>query len=338
MPPSDIAIGEACDLGVASGLLPDLHALYVDRGGAMLTERYYEGADENWGRDLGRRRFDAAALHDLRSVTKSITSLLYGIALERGLVPPPEAPLLSAFPEYADLAGDARRVGWTIANALNMTLGIRWNEDLPYTDPENSEIAMELAEDRYRFVLAQPIDHEPGTRWTYCGGAAALIGAIIERGTGQSLEAFAREALFGPLGIGAFEWNSGGDGIASPASGLRLATPDLARIGRAVLNGGRAEGRQVIPESWIARCRTPVTATPFGLAYSHFWYLSDQPGPSGPVPVLSANGNGGQRLYLMPTLDAVAVVFCGAYNRPDQWMTPTLLLQRIILPALVQSR
>ena len=107
-----------------------------------------------------------------------------------------------------------------------MTLGAAWNEQLPYTDPANSEIAMEMAADRIRFVLSRPMEAEPGARWTYSGGATALLGALIARGTRTTLPEFAREALFDPLGIARFEWAAGQDGVASAASGLRLTARD----------------------------------------------------------------------------------------------------------------
>ena len=148
-------------------------------------------------------------LHDLRSVTKSIVGLLYGIALDRGLVPPPDAPLLAQFPEYSDLAADPRRARLTIAHALTMTLGMEWDEQRPYTDPANSEIAMENAPDRNRFILERPFVAAPGERWIYSGGAVALIGDLIAKGTGRTLPDFARQALFAPLGITTFEWAEG---------------------------------------------------------------------------------------------------------------------------------
>ena len=131
--------------------------------------------------------FGPETLHDLRSVTKSVVGLLYGIALDRGLVPPPDAPLMAQFPEYGDLAADPARAGITVGHALTMTLGTEWDEERPYTDPENSEIAMEMAPDRYRYVLERPVIVPPGTRWIYSGGAVALVGALIARGAGKSL-------------------------------------------------------------------------------------------------------------------------------------------------------
>lgn len=234
--------------GLESGLLLPMHTVAMSRAGKLVLEQYYEGEDESWGDTLGRVSFGPEVLHDLRSVTKSVVGLLYGIALERGLVPPVEAPVIDAFPEYPDLVADPARRKITVEHTLNMTMGMEWDENRPYTDPANSEIAMEMAPDRYRFILDRPIVGEPGQDWIYSGGAVALIGALIERGTGKRLPDFAREALFEPMGISDFHWLAGSDGVASPASGLRLTAPDLLRIGAMLIDGGRYEGRQVVPE------------------------------------------------------------------------------------------
>ncbi len=167
----------------------------------VVLERYYTAPDESWGRPLGVVSFGPETLHDLRSVTKSVVGLLYGIALDQDLAPPPGAPLLAQFPRYPDLMAVPQRTGLPIRHALTMTMGMSWDEDRPYTDPANSEIAMERAPDRIRHVLEQPIVHPPGKRWTYSGGAVALIGDIIASGARQTLPAFAAHALFAPLGI-----------------------------------------------------------------------------------------------------------------------------------------
>jgi CubicO group peptidase (beta-lactamase class C family) len=137
--------------------LSGLHSVLIIHHGKILAEKYYPGADESWGESLGTLQSNANSLHDLRSVTKSITGILYGIALVEGHVPGPDESLIAHFPEYEDLASDAQRRKILVRHALTMQMGIEWNEDLPYTDPRNSEIAMELAVDRYRYVLGQPI-------------------------------------------------------------------------------------------------------------------------------------------------------------------------------------
>jgi CubicO group peptidase (beta-lactamase class C family) len=177
---------------VQSGRLPNLHAVVVARHGKLVLERYDQGEDERWGQPLGRITFGPKVRHDVRSISKSIVGLLYGIALAEGRVSALDQPIVDQFPDYPDLARDPARRRMTIAHALTMTLGTEWDETLPYTDPRNSEIAMERSADRYRFVLDRPLIAEPGTRWTYKGGATAVLAHLIARGTGRSLLAFAR--------------------------------------------------------------------------------------------------------------------------------------------------
>ena len=157
-------VGGRLDDAVQRGELPNLHAVVGARHGKLVLERYYTGRDERWGEPLGQVVFGPVVKHDIRSVSKSIVGLLYGIALAEGRVPALEQPIIDQFPAYADLAGDPARRRMTIAHALTMTLGTEWDETLPYSDPRNSEIAMEMAKDRYRFILDRPLVAAPGSR------------------------------------------------------------------------------------------------------------------------------------------------------------------------------
>src|SRR5216684_7134072 len=160
------------DKAIAEKRIWNLHSVVIMRNGRLVLERYFDGQDDARGRPLGVVSFKPDTLHDLRSVSKTIVGLLYGIALAAGKVPPPEAPLLASFPEYADLAADPARSRWTVHHVLTMTMGTDWDElGVPYSDPTNSEIAMDLAPDRYRFVLGALVVMEPGKRWIYNGGA-----------------------------------------------------------------------------------------------------------------------------------------------------------------------
>ena len=166
------------DKAAAEGILGNVHAVAAARDGRVFMERYYTGEDEHWGTPLGQVTFGPDVQHDLRSVSKTIVGLLYGIALEDGLVPSLPEPVLDHFPAYADLASEPGRREITIAHVLSMTMGLEWDESLPYSDPRNSEIAMELADDRYRFILSRPIVHKPGAKWTHSehGEAVAASG------------------------------------------------------------------------------------------------------------------------------------------------------------------
>jgi CubicO group peptidase (beta-lactamase class C family) len=326
-----------------AGVLPNVHGVVAARNGRIFYEGYLTGLDAARGRPLGVVRFGPDTLHDMRSVTKSIVGLLYGIALSTGSVPPPEAKLVDQFPEYPDLADDPARRLLTVGHALTMTLGTDWDEiTSPYTDPRNSEIAMDRAADRYRYILERPIVEAPGLRWTYSGGATALLARLIAKGTGRPLEVFAHEALFAPLGIARSEWERGRDREVIAASGLRITPRDLARIGVMVLDGGRCQGRQLISEQWLATSFTPAVSMPDGSRYGYQWYLGAVPRDDGTggarrEETVSAMGNGGQRLFLLPQLGLAVVTTAGNYDVPDQWRPPMVMLRDVLLPALREA-
>ncbi len=325
--------------GMESGHLRGAHAVLAARRGQTVLETYFTGPDEHMGDALGTIAHGPGTLHDLRSVTKSLVGLLYGIALDRGLVPGLDVPIIAAFPEYPDLIAQPERQRITVRHALDMTMGLEWDESLPYSDPRNSEIMMEMAPDRYRFALDRPIVEPPGQNWIYSGGAVALTGALIERGTGRPITDFAREVLFDPMGIYEFAWWRGADGVISTAAGLRLRARDLLRIGNMLLAGGRHGGRQIVPRHWIEASFTPSSQTSFGLAYSRLWYLGESPVPAfgRRLGWAAGFGYGGQRLWVMPEADLAVVTFCGEYGKPDFWLTPDRIWGEIILPSLVEA-
>ena len=318
------------------GRVYGLHALLVARSGKLLFEHYGKGEDEAWGRKLGEVTFGPTVLHDLRSVSKSIVGMLYGIALADGKVPPPEAKLYELFPEYADLARQPGRERLTVAHVLSMTLGFEWDElTIPYGDPRNSEIAMELSPDRYRYVLDRPMAGEPGVKWTYNGGCTALLGRLIAKGTGHKLPDYARRVLFDPMGLGASEWSNGLKGEAAAASGLRLCAPDLLRIGQMVLAGGAWQGRPIVPAKWLQQSTTQSVAIDGPFGYGWHWYLLTPQGSG--AKTISAVGWGGQRLFIMPGLDLVVAMNCGNYSKPgmEQRRVANTLLQELVLPAVM---
>ncbi|WP_264212203.1 serine hydrolase domain-containing protein [Leisingera thetidis] len=322
-------IEDSLQTSVDAGDLPGLHGVLVQRQNEILAEIYFAGEDERWGSPLGSRRFGPGELHDLRSVSKSIVSLLYGIALAQGLVPPPSAPLLAQFPEHADLATPEREA-ITVEDALTMQLGLQWDESLPYSDPRNSEIAMERSGDRIRYVLSRPLVTAPGEHWVYSGGATTLLAELITRGSGMALDDFARENLFAPLGIERMDWANGLDGRPAAASGLRLTARGLARIGEMIANGGRSGGKQIVPAGWLEQSLTPHADTG-DLRYGYQWWLA----PEGNPPVWAAGfGNGGQRLTISQMTGTVVVIQAGNYNQPDAWQMPVAVLTKHILPNL----
>jgi CubicO group peptidase (beta-lactamase class C family) len=322
---------------LASGGLQNVHGVVALRKGRIVFERYFTGIDEIWGRPLGMVEFKADTLHDMRSVTKSIVGLLYGIALGQGHVPAPDQSLLAQFPECPELARDANKASLTIAHALTMTLALEWNDAAPWASVP-TEVAMERAPDRYRFILERPMLGAPGKGWIYCGGATALLGRIVERGAGMDLHSFAKKALFEPLGIASTEWSKGLDGVPSAASGLRLAPRDLACIGQMVLEGGKWAGRTIVPASWLDASFRPAAIADDAAHYGYQWYLGEFTVPV-KIGIYGAKwwgafGVGGQRLFVFPDLEFVLAVTAGNYATPNQWKLPITILREVFLASI----
>jgi CubicO group peptidase (beta-lactamase class C family) len=323
-------LAERLDAALADPTNAGLHAVVLVRDGRLVYERYLTGDDEIWGRSKQGVVFGPDSLHDVRSISKSVVGLLYGIALAEGRVPAPDAPVLASFPEYADLAADPARAAITVGTALTMTMGTDWDEDLPYSDPANSEIAMDRASDSLRFVLDRPLVATPGADWTYNGGATTLLGALIARGYDGDFLGFLESRLFAPLAIDRYEWIT--DYYAQPhyASALRLRLRDTAKIGQLVLNRGSWDGVQVAPEDWIEASVTSGVPADYGCDYGRQWWLC--PLPSG-RRVIEGAGWGGQSLLLLPDLGIVFAVNAGLYGDPEAWAPAYRLLDEIIAPA-----
>lgn len=320
---------------IRAGDYVNIHGLLVVRHGKLAWEAYFAGPDERRGESLGVVSYDATKLHDARSVTKSVVSMLFGAAIGQGAIETVDAPVLNSFPEYQDLRAP-ERMKIHLHHALAMTSGLAWDESSrPYGDPLNSETAMDRAGDPYRYVLQQPVVSTPGARWEYSGGDTMLLAAVIERAVGMDLAAYAEQALFAPLGIERYEWLTYPDGTPIAASGLRLLPRDMAKLGLLYLTGGRWDGKQIIPKFWVEASLKPravIAERPFGFQrYGYQWWLGTARVNSESVPFAMAVGWGGQRIMLVPSMNLVAVVTAGLYgDRRQTDITFEILLDRVL--------
>lgn len=322
---------------IRSGKYSNVHSLLVLRSGKLVTEEYFQGEDERRGQPLGTIRFDGDTLHDLRSVSKSVTSALFGIAMASGAIRDIDAPVLSYFPEYQDLqTPEGLRI--RLRDVLSMTSGLEWDEDSrPYGDPLNSETAMDAASDHYRYVLSRPIAAPPGTRFRYSGGDTMLVAAVIERATKQRLSKYAEQVLFRPLGIERYEWITYPDGTPIAASGLRLLPRDMAKFGLLYMQRGQWRGSQVVPEAWVKAATSPqakISDRPFGFQnYGYQWWLGTARDDAH-TPWIMAVGYGGQRIMLIPSRDLVMVMTAGLYRSRAQTDITFEVLLDGVLPAV----
>jgi CubicO group peptidase (beta-lactamase class C family) len=312
----------------------NLHSLLVVRRGSLVYERYFVGEDQAWADQLGRVSFDASTKHDVRSITKSVTALLVGIAIERQLISGIEELVFTYFPHCADLR-TPQKDGIRLRHLLTMSPGFDWDEYRPFSDPHNSEARMYRSPDPYRFVLQQPLVTPPGKFFRYNSGATELLGGVLHRTTNRRLDDFAREVLFEPLGIADTAWNGFSNGIPAASAGLRLRPRDMAKLGQLVLNRGQWNGRQIIPETWIRDSSLPQIGRPDGIYfYGYQWWLGRSLVDKREVPWVAAMGRGGQHIFVVPRLDLVVVLTAGLYDNPALAWVAVDTLNRYVLAAV----
>ena len=337
--PEDAGVDGALLCGIAPRLQANddnVHSVVVVRHGKLIFEQYFTGYDEPWGLPDKTYDFDATTKHDMRSVSKSVASLLVGIAVDRKHISLDD-PVVKFFPEHSALEGP----GWekvTLRHLATMSSGMQWDENRRWNDPKNDEPHLGSEADPIKYVLSKPIAAPPGAQWAYNGGSTDLLGAVIEKSSGKTFDAFAREALFQPLGIVDWEWKTYQNGKIAPAAGLRLRPRDAAKIGQLVLNRGAWNGQQIVSTQWIVDSVAPrfQSIGYFGglFFYGYQWWIGRTLSDGREMSWIAAQGWGGQRLYIVPELDIVVMTTSAMYGHPREGAAALEILCNFVIPAV----
>jgi CubicO group peptidase (beta-lactamase class C family) len=302
--------------------LPHIHSVLVARHGYIVFEYYKQG----------QRRDD---LQEVHSITKSVTSALIGIALEKHFLQGLDQKLVEFLPESVDLNDDPRINEITLRHLLTMTSGFAWNET---AKDECARFKLSACSPRYlKFItndwiglaLERPIVHAPGQVFNYDSAAAHLLSVAVSRATTMSTATFAEQQLFGPLGISRYRWDTDAKGYNYGAYSLELTTRDMAKFGQLYLNRGAWQGRQLIPSDFVDASTHKQNAggPPAQAYYGYMWWVTPD---SEKIPAYFANGRGGQYIIVFPSLDLVVVVTA---NLDGQKLG---IVREFILPAVVR--
>ena len=268
---------------------PGILSLLVQRNGVLVAEEYFHGSA-------------ADSLDQVWSVTKSVMSILTGIAVEQGYVTSLDQTLADFLTPVADsVPPDKGRI--TLWNVLTMTCGLEWHE----LDGGGEYNTWVTSGDMVQYAIDLPRVAEPGEVFHYNTAATHLLSVSLTEATGTSTLDFARRNLFGPLGIDQVEWWTDDSGYYTGGMGLLLRPRDMLKIGELFLHEGVWEGTQVVPRDWVrASTRAQVStgnAVPFGDEYGYLWWVGHGQGRD----FYFANGYAGQFIVVAPALDLVVV-------------------------------
>ena len=291
----------------------NIHSVIVERHGRLVAELYRRGKDRSTNSLFAHNRdFGPTVVHDTRSVSKSVISLLLGIAKQQGQIKSLATPAIDFYPEYADLATPGLKA-ITLEHLLTMSGGFEWSEE--GVGFPNDEHRLMWKGSPSRFVLSRPIVASPGSTFNYNSGGTVVLADILTRVTQTPWKDFARKALFEPLGISDWEWEGDWHGRPMANVGLRMRPRDMAKIGRLVLNHGMWRGQQLVPADWIATSLQPRVSTGFdGMWYGYQWWTGTVAWKGQTLPWGAAFGNGSQRIFVVPDLDMTVVITAGAYG------------------------
>lgn len=287
--------------------------------GEIKFEKYYHGTQRD-------------SLHHIQSQTKSVVSLLLGIAIDKGFITNEKEQVAKYFPDHFN-ANDSLKNSVTIRDLITMSAGFDWEEMNPVNDPKNNNTQMYRGGHWLDYALSRPMAAKPFTSFKYNSGCPMIVAGIIEKATKTPLDQFAEKYLFKPLGIENYRWLKDSSGFCHAGGGLYLKPSDVLKIGIMVLNNGSYQGKRIVSRDWLDRSCTPLFTTEFNSkGYGYFWWVKDMATNNDrSTKVVSAEGAGGQSLFIIPEHGLVVSFTEHNYTTPQvgPWV-----LRESVLPNL----
>jgi CubicO group peptidase (beta-lactamase class C family) len=305
----------------------NIHSVLLVKNGKLILEEYFYG-------------YDRDKKHQLRSATKSVTSILVGIAKDQKMIKSVDQKLYEFFPEYEEIDWSAPKNKITLKHVLTMAAGLDWNEwTYPDSDTRSSIYGMVRSDDWIEFVLKRETVQLPGEIFNYSSGLSLVLGAILKNKTGLYANEYAEKYLFGPLGISEFSWQQGPNGMvytSGGSGGLWLRPRDMAKIGLLFINKGNWKGQQIVSTEWVNESTKPhVNAFFAGSEYCYQWWRGEKAFGNRTIGVFYAAGRGGQYIFVCPSLDLVAVFTSKVYGNPLGVARPQVMMTDHIIPAML---
>jgi CubicO group peptidase (beta-lactamase class C family) len=301
---------------VLTGKYPNVRSILLVKNGNIILEEYFY-------------HYHRYVIQDFRSGGKSVTSELVGIAIDKGFIKGVNEKLFDYFPEFEKGTDwDKRKDEILLHHVLNMTWGIDQSGPANY--------AIWYTENWITDILNLPLVREPGTQFEYHSAAPALFGPIIEHTSGISVSEFARKYLFEPLNISHYQWYIFPDGSEMTAGALWMRPRDMAKFGYLILSGGQWHGKQILSEEWINKS-TSAHISAGGYDYGYYWWLGKLNKENEIIESIMASGYGGQRVYVIPKLNLLAVFTSQPDDNPKGQTRIAQIMENYILPSMLAS-
>jgi CubicO group peptidase (beta-lactamase class C family) len=321
----DVSIIEDLLAAVSEGDLEYTHSVLIARNGRLVVEEYFYG-------------FDRYTRHDMRSASKSITSTLVGISVDEKHVESSDAGVLEQFPDYRRYRNwDDRKAEIKIRHLLTMSSGLDSRDGEPESAAAEWAYQSQSAEpDWIKFALDAPMLWNPGEHVYYGGANPLILGGILESRVDEPVEWFADRTLFAPLGITDYSFALDPLGIPYMGGGMYMRPRDMLKYGQLYLDGGTWAGRRIVSEGWIRESwgrygrLEPIDRN--GHQYGYLWWHHAYDSDGATIETLEARGNGGQYIFIVPSLDMVVVITSGNF-RNGRLRQPEEIMRRWILPA-----
>ncbi|MEM8965908.1 MAG: serine hydrolase [Bacteroidota bacterium] len=300
-----------------------VHSVLLVKNGQIIIEEYFDG-------------YSVDQPHDLRSTTKSIRSILMGIAIDKGFIESVNDPIFKYLKAPVPTKNlDERKEDITIKHLLTMSTGLECNDWDKKSKGQEDRVYKK--KDWLQYTLNLPMANDPGLVSNYCSMGVVLAAEIISQASGMSIDQFAKKYLFEPLGIHNVQWgHTSNKNVIPSAKRLYHTSRDMAKIGQLILNQGKWNGEQVVSEQWIEEATTPETKIT-GIDYGYLWWNLPFKVGDDSIIAKTATGNGGQYIIVIPELDMVAVFTGGAYNSEEDKL-PFAILRDIFLPTFASKR
>ena len=303
--------------------LPNIHSVLLIKNGKLVLEEYFNG----YSREIKPI---------IASVTKSITSILIGIALDKQMIGSIDQRVYEFFPEYKGTRWIDRQYDITVEQVLTMAAGVDWDEiTFLHPDPRNPNTLMYRSDHPIGYVLDKKQIDQPGSRWRYSSGLTLLLGGILKNATGQYADRFAEQYLFNPMGITDWLWLKHPDGTIYCNGDLFLKPRDMAKIGYLMLNQGQWKNKQIVSRKWVKASTQKHIETFKGYGYGYQWRVGKSVMCDREIEAFWASGTGGQKIYVFPKLDLVVVFTSKIFGNNSGHDRNEAMLADFIIPAVV---